>query len=827
MEIGDRIMQSEQTTMRSEKSHLSMFEPQREPQETTERTPSSSSSQQLIDKEAPEKKLTLFALRLALFEKTASGIGALGFIWATVVLLGGLAIKLEKVDFWFVTILLLIEGSRIYSRSHELEWQCQTTWSLSDAARYSSRALISSSGRLVQMIKAFYRPVTSTLPYFDRRSKITSSIRAKMPDENQTQNNHRTWPTSEVPLLPYAGWVFVSKNISRLLYWFQLAAAVACVVLSLLRLYGQDYGDPHTPEAQNRASALNIFYSLALAEALVFLIEKGYWEWKVSIRKFLEQVNQQCGFDDCGIAWIRRFFYDAYSKSVEGSIFDGLKMDLLTFAAEMLQSNSVDEQLTGARMLAKFTESERFSADAFRRISTSMPVMERLVEMLSWSNHKEEEIRKLAAQIVSKITGKKQNSLRIAGIPGALESISSLLYMGNASISDDGILQKGIVMDEPGYEYSAFNLLGLRILKRLANDHENCGKIGMTKGLLTKIVNFTHTEERMLNCGSSSQIMTSEQSLKLLKKLTRTTGGTGEVLRREISSNIFTITNLRNILQDGKRYTNLQSLAIDILAGMALDKGGREKIGRTGGMLDLLLGIFFNEEAVRMADATQNLSSQAGEALAMLTLECPKNCERMIQLESVDKLVSCLDNTGLCVNASRILQNICAFAGPDYQYQLAEVAEATKTVLKAIMSAENRSLEVAIGLAAQVLRLTDASQFHIALACAGTDISRLAEKLVQVLKDYPSPSTKAPRMRRFVTELIIAMMQVETQSRGLFKKLELEEELKCVAETTSELECFNVFSGSVGLSPHTTPLQSLLDMAQGLINNVSSQNGGV
>ncbi|KAK4780537.1 hypothetical protein SAY87_016643 [Trapa incisa] len=58
---------------------------------------------------SPEKELSLFPLRLAVFEKTATGIGALGFIWATVVLLGGFAITLDKTDFWFITIILVIE----------------------------------------------------------------------------------------------------------------------------------------------------------------------------------------------------------------------------------------------------------------------------------------------------------------------------------------------------------------------------------------------------------------------------------------------------------------------------------------------------------------------------------------------------------------------------------------------------------------------------------------------------------------------------------------------------------------------------------------------
>ena len=71
----------------------------------------------------PERRLTLLALRLAVLEKAASGLGALGFIWATVVLLGGFASTLCITDFWCVTVILVGEGARVFSRSHELEWQ--------------------------------------------------------------------------------------------------------------------------------------------------------------------------------------------------------------------------------------------------------------------------------------------------------------------------------------------------------------------------------------------------------------------------------------------------------------------------------------------------------------------------------------------------------------------------------------------------------------------------------------------------------------------------------------------------------------------------------
>ncbi|RVX21881.1 hypothetical protein CK203_001385 [Vitis vinifera] len=163
---------------------------------------------------APEKQLTIFALRLAVLEKVATSLGTLGFIWATVVLLGGFAITLAKTDFWFITIILLIEGTRIFSRSHELEWQHQATWPI--AVRKQSQHSREVSGR--------NNPEASPGNWGTR----------KMPS--------RTWKTSDVPLLPYAPWVFLSRNISKLLYWLQLLSATACVVLSLLKLIKHDYG---------------------------------------------------------------------------------------------------------------------------------------------------------------------------------------------------------------------------------------------------------------------------------------------------------------------------------------------------------------------------------------------------------------------------------------------------------------------------------------------------------------------------------------------------------------------------------------------------------
>lgn len=192
-----------------------------------------------------------------------------------------------------------------------------------------------------------------------------------------------------------------------------------------MRLAQQDYGEVAVGDEstkRNRRPALDIFYGLALSEALLFLAERAYWEWKVSHCRLLEEVNRECGLGPTGLVSVRRFFYDAYSCCINGSIFDGIKMDMVSFAEELLVSGSRDEQLIGMRILLRFADK------AMRRIGTSMVVMERLVEMLNWKSSGEEEIRRAAAVVVSKLAGKKHNGIRVMGITGAMEAISSLLY---------------------------------------------------------------------------------------------------------------------------------------------------------------------------------------------------------------------------------------------------------------------------------------------------------------------------------------------------------------------------------------------------------------
>ncbi|KAK2646870.1 hypothetical protein Ddye_022065 [Dipteronia dyeriana] len=772
---------------------------------------------------APEKKLTLFALRLAILEKAATGLGTLGFIWATVVLLGGFAITLDKTDFWIITIILLIEGTRIFSRSHELEWQHQATWSIAGAGINSFRALRTTSQNLIEAIKSIitFRPFISQKHNMRTKEIVDRTTFDGANSRRWQRKSTRTWTSSDVPLLPYAQWVFLSRNISKLLYWLQLASATVCVSLSLMKLIWHNYGDvaKGDTDKRNRKSALNIFYSLALAEALLFLLEKAYWEWKVIYCKLLEEVNKECDLGPSGLVSIRRFFYDAYSRCVNGSIFDGLKMDMVSFAMELLGSSSPDEQLIGARILRQFAVNERFSDDTLQKIGINLTVIERLVEMLNWKDPLEEEIRRSAAEILSKLAGKKQNSLRVAGIPGAMESISSLLQTNrNSCGATDDIGENKIIIDHAHYGSWTFNHLGLLVLKKLARNHDNCGKIGNTRGLLPKIIDFTHAGESLLKDEISThcQILTVKRSLQVVKMLACTTGATGEHLRREISEVVFTISNIRDILRYGEKHPTLQKLGIEILTSLALEEDATERIGGTGGILKELFNIFFKEA---MPQNQNHVRIAAGEALAMLALDSKSNCHLILKLKVLDRLVDALEVPLLRVNAARILRNLCSYSGANCVHQLRGVIAAAPTVIKAIISDEHKLQEVMIGLAAHVFKFMTPEESSIVFDRAGIKEVELAVKLVEILKNYQHPPIKVPRIRRFAIELAIWMMTDKVTNVHTFKEMGMEKELEVVLETTAELENFNIFSGTVGLSRHSTTIHSLVENALKLLED--------
>uniref|UniRef100_A0ACD5XNC1 Uncharacterized protein n=1 Tax=Avena sativa TaxID=4498 RepID=A0ACD5XNC1_AVESA len=484
-------------------------------------------------------------------------------------------------------------------------------------------------------------------------------------------------------------------------------------------------------------------------------------------------------------------------------------MDLVSFAEELLVEGSHDEQRIGVGILVNVAGSARLGDAALRRVGTSPAVMERLVEMLSWKGAAEAGARASAALVVSKLASKKRNALRVAGVPGSIESVSSLLYAADEEC----------------------NLLGLLIIKKLARDHDNCSKIGNARGLLDKIIDFS----AIVNASSSpsstavsitpSRAKAVKRSLQVIRMLADTTGSTGKQLRKEVAEIVFTVSNIRAVLQHAVAHLELQRLGAEVLTRLAMDENAREKIGGTGSVVSILLAMFFRQG---ITDEGNAVRVEAGEALAMLALESPRNCELILGAAPaiVGRLVEALSDDAVGVGAARILTNLCAHtAGGERFTELRAVTSGAATVLRNVMAKKSRLLEVSLGLAAQMVRLMGPHELPHHLARAGVSEVDLVNSLVHVLARYSNPSIKVPRIRRFTVELVIGLLPMDSLYSELMAAAGMGRELRRVAETTSELECFHVFSGSAGVSRHAVSLCALVGTAMELIGMDASCRG--
>lgn len=138
-------------------------------------------------------------------------------------------------------------------------------------------------------------------------------------------------------------------------------------------------------------------------------------------------------------------------------------------------------------------------------------------------------------------------------------------------------------------------------------------------------------------------------------------------------------------------------------------------------------------------------------------------------------------------------------------------------VLKEIMSEEKKLQEVMVGLAAEGFKYMSPEESRIVFEESGINEGKLASIIVNILRKHDNPPVKVPRIRRFAIELAIWMMRNNASNALNFRELGLPEQLEGVLETTAELENFNIFSGTVGVSRHSTTIHSLVETAMQLL----------
>ncbi|KAM0990804.1 hypothetical protein TB2_009115 [Malus domestica] len=127
--------------------------------------------------------------------------------------------------------------------------------------------------------------------------------------------------------------------------------------------------------------------------------------------------------------------------------------------------------------------------------------------------------------------------------------------------------------------------------------------------------------------------------------------------------------------------------------------------------------------------------------------------------------------------------------------------------------------------ALEVLRVITSEEHKLQeVMKAGITKGEVANELVQILKKYRHPPIKVSRIKRFAIELAICIMRDKPKNVRVFRDLGMENELEFVLETTAELNIFNIFSGTVGMSHHSTTIHSLVKTALGLQDGMKQHN---
>ncbi|KAJ7544973.1 hypothetical protein O6H91_09G101100 [Diphasiastrum complanatum] len=765
---------------------------------------------------APEQQLTRLALQLGVLEKTASQLGMLAFVWATVVLLGGFIVAIRPYDFWVVSAILITEGARVFSRSHELEWEHAAARSISihDRIQKVSSMVYTKSSSAFHMTEVTLRSLLARCRHGERKhDKMKHQPQFVVQITLPADNSKRTWSRAAIPVLPLAK-LFTARRISRLLYYLQLLSAAVCIGLSVSRSFVDHKLDKANP-IQNLRPALLIFYSLAVAEASVFLIERAYWEFEINFKKLLVKVHASCHLHPSDLIMVKQFFYDVYSTCLKGSVFDGLDMDLVEYSIEKLHSDNASEQVGSVRTLAVLVEEEEFADDAIRRIETTPLVLPRLLEMITWKKEAEKDIRLAAAKIIARLAENDSNRFRIVAIPGALEGITSLLVSRKIVVQEAEAYKKKLASD-------GLKLLGLQILKNLAEEDTNLVRMGGPHGLLPMIVSFIEVQSIAEFNREEDKIDVDIliTSLEVLRLLATSTGLCGKALREIIAEAVFLLGNLRDILNFGGSHPILQEHAVEIVKSLALDEMLKENIGRTGGIFSSLLTLFLQRES-KGDGKRRRLRVRAGEAIKLLVVRHSKNCHRLLTLgglsdsrrqsnilKRLTELFPQEPEVGL--SALDIVRSICKYG--INETERADIVALSPSLLEKAFEETGKMQEATLGLASRITSHLQAHEYNdIYTQKFNREI--LLARIMSLIRNLKL-SNDLPKTRRYTVELVTALMIQDEFFLDEFRKADLESHLQRILETTSEVENFYTFSGTLGLNRHTHTMEELVEIAR-------------
>ncbi|KAL5206921.1 hypothetical protein ABZP36_035130 [Zizania latifolia] len=445
--------------------------------------------------------------------------------------------------------------------------------------------------------------------------------------------------------------------------------------LSLWRLIQRDYGQSGGDASAHLAPALNVLYSLALFQGVLFCYR---FASRFAAKRLAGEVAGNYGFpkeDHKGRASVMDYLRQTrVGCDKDPSFARGRNLVTFAFALMKPESTSPDDFASGVRILDKLLQKELQKGHALliRQLvgsASSSQVMHKLLQTLRSTGPHNMDVRENAARIVAHLA----EEIRLASFPHGIWCISSLLEMTSTSEQQDDD-------SAPTAYYRSLMVQGLVILHKLAADEHNRRIISSAQGLLSKAMAPVRADLlHRIDHKAWSEIVAA--SLQLMSRLVTAPGETGAKLRSQVLNNKDAINTVEKILKCDECNEELCILAIKILTQlpMAADASSLEKF------TNLLVAIFTNKTK------DTSMRKMAGEALAMLSDQGESNAT--IIFKASDTIVKDLTEMllqddemkrGCTISAAEILENLYIRYTKEDDH-LKKLTEAMKDVLPKLL----------------------------------------------------------------------------------------------------------------------------------------------
>ncbi|KAL6630097.1 hypothetical protein ACP70R_029862 [Stipagrostis hirtigluma subsp. patula] len=535
----------------------------------------------------PVQLINSYAVFMGYMSLAVRGLGFLILTWTTVVLLGGFVSVLERKDFWCLTAITFAQAAGLFDGSRSKR--------LSNIGASFDGILSAIGGILLNFLT---------------------------PENNSTLQ----------PILRIGGvalWLLQALVFTIILcpiFALYVSGPYVPIWLALLRLRQRDYGNRNgDPSIANLKVALDVLYILVVVQGVIVY----YMTLNASAGKGLvETMVRHYRFGK----WTSPCVWDYLADTRAGCARDpsfARGRNLVTYAVDLIKSESADGKLSGARILDTIIQGlqmsrwggisilQNWEGTVGRHmvlkqlIIDSDDIVQKLLQMLDSRSPYDKEMRKCAARIVAHLAGDIQLNKYPQGIRWVASLLDTfleysllepyqrdcLLHMCNQDWRKETPLADKTEDDDtnPEFGYGDLVVQGLRILARLATNEDNCVIISNTRGLLSKIMapvtnDLVHSYGRYVWC-----IRLSEESLRVMCQLVTAPGEIGRKLRCEISSNKIAMAAMESILESQTNSDLQREKAIQTLTELYIDTSSSMDTASRKKFMKTLLHIFLEE----------------------------------------------------------------------------------------------------------------------------------------------------------------------------------------------------------------------------------------